>query len=114
MKKGNFKWTTTTMKEFADLKKKVIEKPILALPNFDKVFQVDYYASGIAIGAILSQEGRPIAFFIEKLNEAKKKYYLYDREFYAIVQALKKWRHYLFPREFVMFTYHKALQYINS
>jgi hypothetical protein len=47
--------------------------------------------SGSTIGVVLSQEGRPITFFSEKLNDAKKKYYVYNNEFYAIVQALKKW-----------------------
>ena len=96
MKNGTFKWTTTTMKAFEDLKK-VIEKPFLELTNFNKVFQVDCDASGITIGAVLSQEGRPIIFFSEKLNEAKKNYFLYHREFFAIVQALKKLRDYLLP-----------------
>ena len=41
MKKGKFEWTTKEMKAFANLKNKVTEKPVLALPNFDKVFQVD-------------------------------------------------------------------------
>ena len=58
---------------------------MLALPTFSKVFQVDYDVSGSAIGAILSQEGKPIAYFSEKLNDAKKKYFFYDQEFYAIV-----------------------------
>ena len=70
--------------------------------------------NGSSIGAVLSQEGKPIAYFNEKLNDAKKKYYVYDQEFYAIVQALKKWRHYLFPKEFVLYTDHQALQYLNS
>ena len=93
-----FKWTTSAAKSFELLKKKVIEQPVLALLDFSNAFQVDCDASGNAIGAILSQEGKPIAYFSEKLNDAKKKYYVYDQEFYAIIQALKKWRHYLFPK----------------
>ena len=85
-----FKWTVGVDKSFNLLKEKVIEKPILALPYFNKVFQVDCDASGTAIGAILSQDGRPITYFSEKLNDSKWKYYVYNQKFYAIAQALKK------------------------
>ena len=86
---------------------------MLALPNFSKVFQVDCDVSGSAIGVVLSQEGKPIAYFSEKLNDAEK-YFVYDEGFYAIVQALKKWRYYLLPKEFFLYTNHQALQYLNS
>ncbi len=90
------------------------ELPVLALPNFSKVFQVEYDASGNALGVVLSQEGKPIAFFSGKFNDVKRKCYVYDQDFNAIFQALKKWRHYLIPKEFVLYTNHKALQYLGS
>ena len=65
--------------------------------------------SGFAIGAVLIQDDRLIAYFSEKLNEAKIKYSMYDKELYAVIQALKKWRHYLVPKEFVLYIDNHAL-----
>ena len=107
--KKEFKWTHRADKSFETMKQKVVELPVLALSNFNKVFQVECDASSNAIGVLLSQEGKSVAFFSEKLNDARRKYSMCDQEFYAIVQALKKWRHYLIPKEFVLSTNHKAL-----
>eukprot|EP01018_Ginkgo_biloba_P014195 Gb_17747 [translate_table: standard] len=114
LRKKLFQWTTAVQRSFEQLKKKMSEAPVLALPNFDKVFKVECDASGVGIGVVLSQEGRPVAYFSEKLNKARQKYSTYDKEFYALVQALKYWRHYLLPKEFVVFTDHQALKFINS
>ncbi|GJS84251.1 putative reverse transcriptase domain-containing protein [Tanacetum coccineum] len=94
--------------------KKVTQAPVLALPNFQVAFQVECDASGVGIGGVLSQDGRPIAFFSEKLNEARQKYSTYDKEFYAIIRSLEYWRHYLLPGEFVLYSDHQALRFING
>jgi hypothetical protein len=94
----SFHWIAEVEKSFNLLKQKITKQPVLVLPDFQKTFQVKCDASGYATGAVLSQEDIPVAYFSEKLDEAKMKYSTYDKEFYAIIQALKKWRHYLIPK----------------
>ena len=81
----------------------------MILPDFTKPFQVKCDASGEAIGAMLSRDDRHVAYFSEKLNDTRRNYSSYEKEFYAIVQALKKWRHYLMSREFVLYSDNHAL-----
>ncbi|KAH9698003.1 hypothetical protein KPL71_023835 [Citrus sinensis] len=68
----------------------------------------------VSIGAVLMQEGRPIAYFSEKLSGAALNYHTYDKEMYALVRALETWQHYLLPKEFVIHTNHESLKHLKG
>jgi RNase H-like domain found in reverse transcriptase/Reverse transcriptase (RNA-dependent DNA polymerase) len=102
LKGGVFKLTKEAEKSFQLIKEKMTAAPILVLPNFENIFELECDASDVGIGAVLNQEGRPIAFFSEKLLDSRKNYTTYDKEFYAIVRALGHWRHYLISKELIL------------
>ncbi|KAA3473484.1 Transposon Ty3-I Gag-Pol polyprotein [Gossypium australe] len=56
----------------------------------------------VRIRAVLTQDGRPVAYFSEKLNGAVLNYPMYDKEMYALIRSLETWQHYLRPKEFVI------------
>ncbi|XP_047267518.1 uncharacterized protein LOC124897941 [Capsicum annuum] len=92
----------------------IIKEPILALPDFTKLFEVQTDASDFAIGGILMQEGHPIAFESKKLNDAERRYTVHKREMTAIVHCLRTWRHYLLGAHFIVKTDNVATSYFQS
>ena len=63
---------------------------------------------------MLSQDTHSISYFSKKLSEAKSRYSNYDQELYAVVQALKFWRHYLLHNDFTLYSDHDALRFLHS
>ena len=109
-----FHWGDAQDHAFNLLKENLCNAPLLVLPNFDKIFEIECDASGVGIGAVLMQEGRPICYFSEKLNGAALNYPTYDKELFALVRALQTWQHYLWPKEFVIHTDHESLKHLKG
>ena len=113
LKKGTkIIWEPRHQERFDELKRYVTNAPCLKLPDFSQPFEVVTDASGIAVGGVLTQEGRPVAFTSRKLRIHEKNYPTHDLELLAVIHALKLWRHYLLGRKFRLVTDHKSLKWI--
>ncbi|PKA63782.1 putative mitochondrial protein [Apostasia shenzhenica] len=112
LKKGEFIWNEAADKAFSCLKERMSNSPVLALPNFAQEFQVETDASGEGIGAVLTQGGRPLAYFSKGLSEKHKLVATYEKEMLAIVTAVQKWRPYLMGTHFTIRTDHHSLKYM--
>ncbi|KAK1664996.1 hypothetical protein QYE76_053155 [Lolium multiflorum] len=109
-----FVWGDAQQEAFMILKDKLTHAPLLQLPDFNKTFELECDASGIGLGGVLLQEGKPVAYFSEKLSGPSLNYSTYDKELYALVRTLETWQHYLWPKEFVIHSDHESLKHIRS
>ncbi len=115
-----WKWTHAQDEAFAELKRRMAEDVILAIPNKTDPFMVEADASEGAVGAVLSQKQNgkwhPVAFMSKSLSVTERNYEIYDKELLAIMLALNKWHHYLMGTaiDFEIWTDHQNLQYFRK
>ncbi|KAL0548958.1 hypothetical protein IC582_013436 [Cucumis melo] len=112
LKKGGFNWNTEAEQAFEKLKKAMIALPVLALPMFDKPFEIETDASGYGVGAVLIQNKRPIAFYSHTLAIRDRGRPVYERELMVVVLAVQRWRPYLLGNRFIMRTDQKLLKFL--
>ena len=79
-KKAPWNWTPQCQKAFDEIKKVVSRETLLAYPDFNKIFEIHTDASKSQLGAVISQEGKPIAFYSRKLSSAQVNYTTTEQE----------------------------------
>lgn len=94
------------------MKLALCQSPVLALLDFQKDFVVEADACYKGMGAILVQEGRPVAFFSKAFGDRHLGLSIYEKEYLSIINAVDKWRPYLLGRHFTIKTDHNSLQFL--
>ncbi|KAI5317370.1 hypothetical protein L3X38_037077 [Prunus dulcis] len=80
----------------------ITEAPVPALMNLHKPFEVEADASNYVMGVVLFQDGKLVPYHYEIFSGPVLNYPTYDKEQYAMHQAVKHWRAYLLGKEVVV------------
>ena len=109
--KKNFKkaWKAEHSKCFQEIKSMIAEDVLLTYPDPNKPFLIQTDASDLQLGAVIYQEGNPIAFFSRKLNSAQQRYPASDKEVLCVQEVLQEYRNILYGAEIVVQTDHQNL-----
>ena len=109
--KVKWEWTDIHQKAFDNMKKAIARETILAYPDFSKPFDIHTDASKVQLGAVISQDTKPIAFYSRKLTDTQTRYTTTERELLSIVETLKEFRNILLGQQIVVHTDHKNLTF---
>ena len=109
--KVKWKWTDKEQNAFDTMKKIMAGETILAYPNFDKPFHIHTDASAFQVGACISQDGKPIAFYSRKLTPTQMRYTTTERELLSIIETFKEFQTILMGQQLIVHTDHENLTY---
>ncbi len=77
---GTYEWDEACNEAFETLKGILLKTNVLKLPDFDKDFEIHPDAFDFAIGGVLVQDGRSVAFESKKLSETKQRWPTHEKE----------------------------------
>jgi len=106
-------WSESQQKAFTELKHCLCSIPVLTLLDLEQTFEIKRDAYVYAIGAVLTEQGNPVAYHSETLSDIVWKYPTYDKEMYSIMQAYRQWKHYILGKETVIHIDHHPFQFIQ-
>jgi hypothetical protein len=87
-KNSIFAWTSIHEEAFSVLKQSLVQAPVLALPDFNKQFQIEIDASDGGVGVVLMQNGHPLSFISKALGPRTRGLSTYEKEYMAILIAI--------------------------
>jgi predicted aspartyl protease len=107
-------WNDAAQQAFDKIKAALCSEPVLQLPDFSKPFEVMCDASILGTGAVLIQDGHPIAYESHKLSPAEQNYTTGEQEMLAVIRALTVWRVYLEGPQFTVLTDHNPNTFFST
>ncbi|KAH9131876.1 hypothetical protein AeRB84_021591 [Aphanomyces euteiches] len=110
-KQAKFSWTAQCEQAFRGTQKLLSETTLLHYPNFNEPFTIHTDSSSFQLGGVISQNGKPLAFFSGKLSTSQRNYTVTEQEMLSIVELLKEYRNILLGRKIVIYTDHKNLSF---
>nr|GEZ84367.1 reverse transcriptase domain-containing protein [Tanacetum cinerariifolium] len=117
-KETPFVFSKDCIDAFETLKKKLIEAPILVIPDWNLPFELMCDASDFTIGAVLGQcktkHFQPIHYASKTMTETQIHYTMTEKEMLAVVYAFEKFQPYLILSKSIVYTDHSALKYLLS
>ena len=104
-------WKDKHQKCFDATKCMIKREVLLGYPDFNAPFEIHTDASKLQLGAVISQKGKPIAFYSRKMNIAQQTYTTMVKELLSLVENLKEFRNILLGHQITVYTDHKNLTY---
>nr|VZI48276.1 unnamed protein product [Spirometra erinaceieuropaei] len=98
--------------EAFDALKEELAKATVATVRYDTPLVVETDASDVAIAATLNQNGRPVAFFSRSLSPNERHHSAIEKEAYAVVESIRKWKHFLLCNHFKLITDQRSVAFI--